>query len=1157
MMRTLRPWLVLTLLAALIAGTLGFRAVPLYAATLPVVDDFESPLLTGVAPNEIPVGWFTAQDGSTTVTFDRTTTPPAARPDGPEGNNVLTTSMNVAAFGVVIHAFTNEAANVWVTQDWSEYFGMSFWFYGQGTNTDLFIDVVDNRPADSTRDDAERYTVTFKDDFTGWRKLEFPFDDFVRKEIGNGAPSDGFTLTEIHGWAFGALGTGGQTRTWYLDQVEVYGIAPVRPLTVGFGNTAVGVIEGRAATVSVRLSKVHTETVTVRYATRDGSATAGRDYVAASGTLTFEPGVREQVFRVTTLDDNKWEGTETILLSLNDAQGAELGIARTGRIDIRDNETFDANLLEDFERDPDLFAGKGLTNLQSYEIAEGDPMALPGQTGFERVLLAEGSFKRVYLPTVLVQSQTDTVRSLQTVVSNQSAIALERTYATAQDWSEGVGLNFWLYGRNSGKDLTVTIRDNRAPDPGLEGWQLVWADEFDAPAGTPADPASWRPELGDGSVNGIPGWGNGELQYYTDDPENVAHDGQGNLAITVREAAADSGLICYYGPCQYTSARLLTQHKFEFGYGRVEARIKVPGGAGLWPAFWSLGNDINEVGWPQTGEIDMMEFVGRLPNEIFGTIHGPGYSGGQSFSGIYDFGEPVPGKYHTYTIDWDPNLIIWYVNGIEYHRATPSDVAPNPWVFDHPFFLLLNVAIGGNFGGAVGPDATFPATMLVDYVRVYAADDTAERFSATVKDDFTGWQRVSIPFDAFTRSANQPAGAPNDGLSLNEVWGFEMSMPAGATGPLMIDQLRLQQSCPDTVTVTSNADEDEGSLRAALTSVCRGGTVTFAPALAGQTITLASELVVSRDVTIDATAAAGLQLSGNDSSRILVIEAGSSVVVRNLTIRDGFGFQLGGAVIVNGQALLDRVIVEGSSTTGDGQFWQGGGGIYVGGTGTLTLRESTVRNNTTTAADGGGIYGFVGSLIIMERSSVINNTAGNVGGGMRILGDAQIENSTISGNTSTAWHGGAIFHTNGTALIYHSTIANNNSPEGTSGGVFVGTFTEANAQAELQGSVIAGNSGDQCFLAPFGSGAVSILSRGGNLASDATCALDGAGDKPSTDPLLGALADNGGPTLTHALGAGSPALDMAATATCPPIDQRGVSRPQGSGCDAGSFEREP
>lgn len=1123
-----KPWPALLAIIALLVGGLGALPAPV-AAALPVVDDFEAPFASGVDGNGIPVGWFTAQDGNSSVGFGRSEAPPAPRPGAPAPNGVLQTTMTVSAFGVVVHAFENGAANTWVTQDWSQFFGLSLWLYGQGSGADLFLDVIDNRNAGSTRDDAERFSVTFKDDVAGWRQLQFPFDSFKRKEIGNGAPNDGFTLTEVHGWAFGALSTGGTARTWYVDDVALYGTAPVRPLTVGFGATAVGATEGRSAFVSVKLNRAADAPVTVRYATADGTARAGRNYRPATGTLTFAPGVREQRFSVTTLDDGKWTGGQTVLLSLSDASGAELGVARTGRIDIRDGQTLDPNLIDDFERAPDLYAVKGRADLRSLELAQDSALALPGQRGYERVLEASRP--------------------------GNGAYTVSRAFAGSQDWRRAEGLSFWLYGRGSGKDLTLTLRDNRASDPGPSGWRLAWRDEFDGRAGAPPDPRRWANEVGDGTINGIPGWGNSELQYYTDGAQNAALDGRGNLALTVRKTGADSELICYYGPCEYTSARLITQHKFEFGYGRIEARVKVPAGAGLWPAFWSLGNDIARVGWPQTGEIDIMEFVGRDPNTIFGTIHGPGYSGGESFSGTYTFGEPVPNAYHTYAVEWRPDLIVWYVDGIEYHRATPADVVPNQWVFDHPFFLLLNVAIGGNFGGAVGADTAFPQAMLVDYVRVYSADDTAERFEATVKDDFSGWRKVTVPFSAFTRSKRQPDGAPSDGLSLREVWGYELAVPGGYRGPLLLDQLRLKLSCPDELTVTSAADDGPGSLRQALASVCRGGTVRFAPDLAGQTIVVASELSVRQDVTIEG--APGLVLSGADRARILVVEAGASAALRDLVLRDGYGFQLGGAAIVNGRLLLERVIVEGSSVNGDFQFWQGGGGLYVGGGGALTLRDSTVRNNATTGADGGGVYGFTGSLISLERSAIIGNTAGNVGGGLRTLGDAEIENSTLSGNVSAQWHGGAIFHTDGLLTLRHSTVAANSAPAGTTGGIFVGTFSALGARAELLGSVLGGNSGDQCLRGFFGSGPVSITSLGGNVAGDASCELTAAGDRAGVDPLLSSLAANGGPTVTHALAADSPAIDAAAAATCPATDQRGVARPQGAGCDSGAFERAP
>ena len=151
--------------------------------------------------------------------------------------------------------------------------------------------------------------------------------------------------------------------------------------------------------------------------------------------------------------------------------------------------------------------------------------------------------------------------------------------------------------------------------------------------------------------------------------------------------------------------------------------------------------------WPGAGEIDVMENVSRIPNEIFGTIHGPGYNGGGSFSGIYDFGERVDLGYHTFAVEWEPEKIRWYVDDILYHEAEPSDVAPNPWVFEKPFFLLLNFAIGGNFGGAVDPANTYPQEYLVDYVRVYQGPDTAERFEAQ-GEHFVAVRRVARGWEA-------------------------------------------------------------------------------------------------------------------------------------------------------------------------------------------------------------------------------------------------------------------------------------------------------------------------------------------------------------------------------------------------------------------------
>ena len=179
---------------------------------------------------------------------------------------------------------------------------------------------------------------------------------------------------------------------------------------------------------------------------------------------------------------------------------------------------------------------------------------------------------------------------------------------------------------------------------------------------------------------------------------------------------------CWYGPCQYSSARLVTKGKFDYKTGRFEARIRIPAGQGMWPAFWMLGNNIDQVGWPTCGEIDIMENIGREPSIVHGTIHGPGYSGGNSIGAQYTLpnGQRFSDDYHIYKVEWEPNAIRWYVDGNIYQTRTPSSLpAGTNWVYDHPFFLILNVAVGGGWPGNPNQTTVFPQMMLIDYVRVY------------------------------------------------------------------------------------------------------------------------------------------------------------------------------------------------------------------------------------------------------------------------------------------------------------------------------------------------------------------------------------------------------------------------------------------------------
>ena len=245
----------------------------------------------------------------------------------------------------------------------------------------------------------------------------------------------------------------------------------------------------------------------------------------------------------------------------------------------------------------------------------------------------------------------------------------------------------------------------------------VFEDNFDGTAGTPPDPAKWNHE-----VNGD-GGGNGERQFYTDSTDNSALDGNGNLVITARKENP-ANYQCWYGTCEYTSARLTTENKFTAQYGRIEANIKIPRGQGIWPAFWMLGDDFRDVGWPNCGEIDILENIGQEPTVVHGSLHGPGYSGGNPITGSYPSpdGSAFADDFHLYAVEWTPESISWSVDGNVYQTFTPADTGGNPWVFDHPFFMILNVAVGGAWPGDPDDTTEFPQEMLIDYVRVSAAD---------------------------------------------------------------------------------------------------------------------------------------------------------------------------------------------------------------------------------------------------------------------------------------------------------------------------------------------------------------------------------------------------------------------------------------------------
>jgi len=237
------------------------------------------------------------------------------------------------------------------------------------------------------------------------------------------------------------------------------------------------------------------------------------------------------------------------------------------------------------------------------------------------------------------------------------------------------------------------------------GWTLVWADEFSQPDGSTPDTAKWVRETGGG------GWGNNEWQTYTTT----------NATVTNNMLVIEARRIVNGQTTNYTSARLKTQGKAAWTYGRMEARLKIARSQGIWPAFWTLGTGISTVGWPACGEIDIMENIGREPTIVHGTVHGPGYSGGASIGGPYSLpGNPAfADDFHVYAVEWTTNLIKWFVDGQQYFSVTPASL-PGAWVFAQPQFILLNVAVGGNWPGYPDSTTVFPQRMLVDYVRVYS-----------------------------------------------------------------------------------------------------------------------------------------------------------------------------------------------------------------------------------------------------------------------------------------------------------------------------------------------------------------------------------------------------------------------------------------------------
>ena len=262
-------------------------------------------------------------------------------------------------------------------------------------------------------------------------------------------------------------------------------------------------------------------------------------------------------------------------------------------------------------------------------------------------------------------------------------------------------------------EATVLIRDIDGPTyaedgystpASIAGYNLVWSDEFD---GDVLDQSSWTYEMGNGCNIGLCGWGNNELQIYTDSEEN-ALVADGKLTITAKEESP------------YSSARIITQDKREFRFGRIDVRAKLPKGQGIWPAIWMLGSNISEVSWPACGEIDIMELVGHEPKKSHGTAHWGRSGEGSQFRGnSFSLNEDFSDRYHVFTLLWKNNSLQWYVDETLFHTITTDDTSGFSYPFNNEFFFIMNIAVGGNWPGEPDETTLFPQTMEVDYIRVF------------------------------------------------------------------------------------------------------------------------------------------------------------------------------------------------------------------------------------------------------------------------------------------------------------------------------------------------------------------------------------------------------------------------------------------------------
>ena len=525
------------------------------------------------------------------------------------------------------------------------------------------------------------------------------------------------------------------------------------PLTVELDAPAYEVTEGDEVLATVRLNRISDVPVAVGYSASettirtmitDRPATLDRDFSATSGAVTIPAGELEAMITVPTLHNAKHEPNEIFLLSLH--------------LPAPGNTETDATA----ELEPELEPALGPTGTATVIIQDDDPVDPRLVDDFETHPWLFGTEGDVTLQVREIPGEetggypgSDGHENVLDVTHDGPA-TLSRDFAQGQEWSAYEGMSFWYRGEGDGDEVTVRLADNDGPDPGPDAWTQVWSDEFDGAAGAPADPDNWTYDVGGW------GWGNEELQYYTGSTEDAALDGQGNLVITAREIAPSAdGPQCWYGPCTHTSARLTSEHKHEFTSGRIESRVRAPQAPGIDPSLWMLGDGFAAAPPFQLDEPELYELASD--------------------------------DWHTFAVEWQPERIDWFVDGILHHSLTPAAVGPDEWGYDRRFPLLMNLAVVGD-DGSLGGDPAFPQSLAVDYIRVFQAPETAERFESSFVDDVAGWRQVTVPFDSFARASDQPVGAPDDGLTLTGVRGYGFSRTGAGT--VSLDRVMLLDEVP-------------------------------------------------------------------------------------------------------------------------------------------------------------------------------------------------------------------------------------------------------------------------------------------------------------------------------------------------------------------------